>query len=208
MQKLIIMGGGGHSRVLIGLIKLSGRFEIIGILDPQNELDSQAEGISVLGSDDLLPELYSKGITNACIAIGSIKENSKRKILYEKVKRLGFSVPSLVHPGAIISENVKLSEGIQIMAGAIIQTGTTIGENTIINTGAIIDHDCKIGRHVHICPGVVVSGGITVDDDSFIGAGSTIIQGIKIGKGVTVAAGSVVVKDVPNGYTVKGVPAK
>ncbi len=208
MKKLIIIGGGGHARVLIDLIKISGQFEIIGVLDSKTELDSPDPGISVLGNDDLLPELYSEGIKNACIAIGSIKENSKRRILYEKVKQLGFAVPFLVHPGAIVSENVKLSEAIQIMAGAIIQAGTKIGENTIINTGAIVDHDCKIGRHVHVGPGVVMSGGVTVNDDSFIGAGSTIIQGIKIGKGVTIAAGSVVVRDVSDGYMVKGVPAR
>ncbi len=208
MKKLIIIGGGGHARVLIDLIKLSGQFEIIGVLDSQIELDFPAPGISVLGNDDLLPELYSEGIKNACIAIGSIKDNSKRKNLYEKVKPIGFSVPFLVHPSAIVSENVKISEGAQIMAGAIVQAGTIIGENTIINTGAIVDHDCKIGRHVHICPGAVMSGGVIANDESFIGAGSTIIQGIKIGKGVTVAAGSVVVRDVPDGHTVRGVPAK
>ena len=208
MKKLIIIGGGGHARVLIDLIKLSGQFEIIGILDSQTELDSPAPGISVIGNDDLLLKLYSEGIKNACIGIGSIKDNSTRKIMYEKVKQIGFSVPFLVHPNAIVSETVKLSEGAQIMAGAIVQAVAIIGENTIINTGAIVDHDCKIGRNVHICPGAVMSGGVIVNDESFIGAGSTIIQGIEIGKCVTVAAGSVVVKDVPDGHTVKGVPAK
>lgn len=208
MEKLIIIGGGGHARVLIDLIKLSGQFDIIGVLDSQTELDSPAPGISVIGNDDLLPELYSEGIKNACIAIGSIKDNSKRKILYEKVKQIGFSIPFLVHPGSIVSENVKLSEGAQIMAGAIVQAGTIIGENTIINTGAIVDHDCKIGRHVHICSGAVMSGGVIANDESFIGAGSTIIQGIKIGRCATIAAGSVVVNNVPDGCTVKGVPAR
>jgi len=208
MKKLIIIGGGGHARVLIDLIKLSGQFEIIGILDSETELDSPAPGISVLGNDDLLPELYLEGIKNACIAIGSIKDNNKRKILYEKIKQIGFLVPFFVHPNAIVSENVKISEGTQIMAGAIVQAGTIIGENTIINTGAIVDHDCRIGRHVHICPGAVMSGGVIANDESFIGAGSTIIQGIKIGRCATIAAGSVVVNNVLDECMVKGVPAK
>ncbi|GBE39913.1 putative acetyltransferase EpsM [bacterium BMS3Bbin08] len=207
--KIILLGGGGHSKVLIELIRMSGEYEITGILDPGLEKGKMISGASVLGGDDLLPELHKKGISDACISLGSVKDNSKRKKLFEIVKETGFSVPCLIHPQAIVSrDDTKISEGVQIMAGAIVQTGSFIGENTIINTGAIVEHDCRVGKHVHICPGAVISGGCTIDEGAFIGAGTTIIQGIKIGKKTVVAAGSLVVNDVSDGVVVMGTPAK
>ena len=164
--------------------------------------------VPVLGGDDLLSGLFSRGIKNVCIAIGSVRDNTRRKNLFDKVKQMGFLVPYLLHPqAAIVSKYVHFSEGVQIMAGVNVQTDSLFKENTIINTGAIIEHDCNIGSHVHICPGVVISGGCTVGDGTFIGAGATVLQKINIGKCVTVAAGAVVVKDVPDRLMVKGVPA-
>lgn len=195
--------------MLISLIRALKHFELEGVLDSGLAPGTEVSGVGVLGKDDLLHELYASGIKQACIAVGSIKDNSKRMELYGKVKQSGYTVPPLIHPGAIVSaEHNKLSEGVQIMAGAIIQPDSFIGENTIINTGAIIEHDCVIGRHVHICPGAVISGKCSVGDGSFIGAGATVIHGIKIGKRSIVAAGAVVINDVQDDTTVMGVPAK
>lgn len=207
-NKIIILGGGGHARVLIDLIKTSGRYEIMGILDKKLKMGSSQIGIAVLGKDTLLPELYKKGCKNACIGVGSIKENDKRESLFLKVKKAGYSVPCLIHPSAFVSKETAIFEGVQIMAGAIVQAGCQIEENALINTGAIVEHDCIIGKHVHICPGTVISGGCTIDDRVFIGAGATIIQGIKIGRNAFIGAGSVVVNDIKAGKEVKGVPAK
>jgi len=193
---------------LIDLIKTAGHYEIAGILDKQLKIGSEVAGIPVLGSDDLLPELYSKGVKNACIAVGSIKDNSKRKELFERIKQMGFNIPYLIHLSAIVAKNSRISEGVQIMAGAIIQADSLIGRNTIINTGAIIEHDCKIGEHTHVCPGAVVSGGSIIGDNAFIGAGATVINGIRIGPGAVVGAGAVVINDVPDGAKVMGIPAK
>ncbi len=207
LDEIILLGGGGHAKVLIDLINTSMQFEISGILDTQLEIGTKVLNVPVLGDDDLLSGLYSKGIKNVCIAIGSVKDNTRRRNLFDKVKQMGFLVPYLLHPQAIISKNVRFSEGVQIMAGVNVQTDSLFKENTIINTGAIIEHDCSIGSHVHICSGVVISGGCTVGDGTFIGAGATVIQGINIGACVTVAAGAVVAKDVPDRSTVKGIPA-
>ena len=207
LDKIILLGGGGHAKVLIDLVNTSGQFEILGILATQLEIGTKVLNVPVLGGDDLLPELFSKGIKNVCIAIGSVKDNTRRRNLFDKVKQMGFLVPYLLHPQAIISKNVHFSEGVQIMVGVNVQTDSLFKENTIINTGAIIEHDCSIGSHAHICSGAVISGGCTVGDGAFIGAGATVMQGINIGQYVTVAAGAVVVKDVPDGSMVKGVPA-
>jgi UDP-perosamine 4-acetyltransferase len=193
---------------LIDLIKTASQYKIAGILDSLLKVGTLVSGISVLGNDSLLPQLYDTGIKNACIAVGSVKNNSKRKMLYEKAKQLGFFLPVLLHPKAIKSEKSNIAEGVQIMAGAIIQTNTFIDENTIINTGTVLEHDCLVGKHVHISPGAIISGGCKIYDGAFIGTGATIIQGCKIGSDSIVAAGSVVINDVLNGKTVMGIPAK
>jgi UDP-perosamine 4-acetyltransferase len=208
-EKIIVLGGGGHAKVLIEVIRLCKKYEIAGIVDRQLKPGVKVSGIPVIGDDSQLPGIFSaEGIGNACIGVGSIKDNSKRKALYEIVKQIGFSVPALIHPGAIVSAGSRVSEGAQLMANAVIQTDSFIGENTIINTGAIIEHDCSIGKHVHVCPAAVVTGGCNIGEGSFIGAGATVINGINIGKNVTIAAGSLVIHDVEDGATVKGVPAK
>jgi sugar O-acyltransferase (sialic acid O-acetyltransferase NeuD family) len=207
-EPIILLGGGGHAKVLIDLIRTAGQFRIEGILDPEKKISSSILEVAVIGNDDMLSELYLKGIRNACIAVGSTGDNSKRITLFQKAKQLGFFIPSLIHPKAVISHKTKISEGVQVMAGAVVQAETKIEENTLINSGVIIEHDCNLGRHTHISSGSILSGGVTVGDGSFIGAGSTIIHGIKIGKNVVVGAGAVVIKDVPDGLKVKGVPAK
>ncbi len=208
-EKIIILGGGGHAKVLIEIIRLEGRYEIAGILDARFEKGLEISGVPVIGKDDLLPGIFSRDrISNACIGVGSTRENSRRKALYEKVKQIGFSVPFLVHPKAVVSESSKISEGAQLMANAVVQPCSFIGENTIINTGAIVEHDCNIGRHVHMCPAAVLSGECIVGEETFIGAGATVVNGIIIGKNVTIGAGSVVVNDIADGAVVKGAPAK
>lgn len=207
-EKIILLGAGGHAKVLIELIHLAGEYEIAGILDNRLEAGSVISGISVLGNDEMLAEIFAKKITNACIGVGSIKDTLTRTSLFKKLKGAGFSVPSLIHPDAHVSESAKLAEGVQIMMNSVLQAGCSIGENTIVNTGAIIEHDCTVGKDVHVCPGAVISGTCNIKEGTFIGAGSTVINNINIGKDVTIAAGSVVVSDIADKAAVKGAPAR
>ena len=208
MEKIVLLGGGGHAKVIIDLINACGNYEIAGIVDAKLAVGVSVSGGTVLGDDGILSKLYASGIKNTCIAVGSIKDNSVRKALYEKVKNAGFLVPALIHPSAVISGKSHIREGAQIMAGAIVQTDSSIGENTIVNTGAIVEHDCAVGSHVHICPGATLSGWCLIGEGAFIGAGATVLQGTKIGSNAVVAAGAVVIADVPDNSTVMGVPAK
>ena len=207
-ENIIIIGGGGHGRVLIDLINVSGLYKIVGIVDAQLVKGEKVSGYFILGNDAILPELYAQGIKNACIGLGWIKDNHSRVSLYNKVPQIGFAIPALIHPSAIVAQDITIAPGVQIMAGVIVQTGTQIKEDTIINTGARVDHDCVVGKHVHIAPGVTISGGCIIEDGAFIGVGATVIQGVRIGKDALIAAGAVVISDVPDGAFVKGIPAK
>lgn len=206
-KNIIIIGGGGHARVLISSLKAL-RQEIIGILHPDTSLIGQCIAeICVLGNDDKVSD-YAPDEVELINGLGSVSLPEKRKDIYMKFKKNGYSFASVIHPSAIVVDDVQKGEGVQIMAGAIVQSGCLIGDNVIINTGAIVDHDCKIGEHVHIAPGSVISGGVEIGEMSHIGTGASIIQGIKIGDCAIIGAGSVVIDNVPSNNMFVGVPAR
>jgi len=206
-KKIVLIGGGGHCKVVVSILNKLDEFEIAGVVD-NYKLESFINGIRIIGSDDDLKDIYKSGIHNALITVGSTKENAKRYRLFNMAREIGYKFPVIISPEAIVDKSVKIDEGTVVMPGSIINIDSSIGKNCIINTGAIIEHDCKIGNHCHITPGVHISGAVNIDELSFIGIGATIIQGIKIGKNVTIGAGSVVIKDISNDVIAIGNPAK
>lgn len=204
---VIIIGGGGHAKVLIdALIKQN--IIILGITETDNNSSNKfILGIPNIGKDKLITD-YSPQEVSLVNGVGSISSTKKREEIYTNFKKLGYRFASIVHPSVIIGKDVMLKEGVQLMAGVIIQSGSIIGENTIVNTKASIDHDCIIGSHVHIAPGVTISGGVKIGDNTHVGTGATIIQGLQVGNDSLVAAGAVIVNDIPNNVKVVGVPAK
>ncbi|KPK41101.1 MAG: hypothetical protein AMJ78_06355 [Omnitrophica WOR_2 bacterium SM23_29] len=203
-KKIIIIGGGGHAKVLIDAIMSTNSYKIEGILDKRLDTREKILGIPVLGGDEIIDRLKRLYVA---IGIAGVKASNKRKIIFGKLRKKGFVFPTIIHSRGYFSEFCILKSGAQIMAGAIVNAGAIIGENTIINTGAIVEHDCKVSPHCHISLNAVLGGNVTVGECSHIGMGAKILQGIKIGKFVTVGAGAVVTKDVKDGKTVIGIPA-
>lgn len=203
----LILGAGGHARVVADLL-LTQNLQIAGFLDPDASLwGTSWHGIPVLGSDEDLTH-YPAHTYYLVNGVGSVGCPELRRTVFERYKEAGYKFPHLVHVRATIANEVKLGEGCQIMAGAVVQTGTVVGQNVIINTGVCVDHDCCIGDHAHISPGATLSGGVQVGVNAHVGTGAKVIQGIRIGCDSLVAAGAVVVCDVPDGATVVGIPAK
>ncbi len=204
---IIVLGGGGHAKVVLDVLLLQQK-EVLGLttLD-RNMAGTKFLGFPVLGSDEALARCSPSEI-RLVNALGSAGSMHERRTLFDKFKSLGFHFEQVIHPLAIIAQNTVLGEGVQVMAGAVIQPGSHIGDNTLINTCASVDHDCAIGRHVHLAPGCTLSGTVTVGDETHVGAGATVVQGIKIGARCLVAAGAVVNRDVDGGHRVAGVPAR
>lgn len=197
-KKLILIGASGHARVLLALIEDLG-LDLAGVCDPKlaGEKARSWYGIPVLGGDEALenldPEKYA--LANG---IGPMVGRALRQTLYEKL-RGRFAFPPLIHRTAWVAKDVALADGVQIMAGAILQPGCSIGANTTVNTRASVDHDTKIGANCHIAPGSVICGGVKTADNVYIGAGSTVIQNISIKEGSIIGAGAACVRDVgPN----------
>ena len=206
-KKIVLIGGGGHCKVVISMLKKLDNFEIAGIVD-NYKTRALISGIKIIGIDDDLRDIYKSGIRYALITVGSTKDNTKRYTLFNMAKEIGYKFPVIISPQAIVDKSIKIDEGTVVMPGSIINIDSPIGKNCIINTGTIVEHDCKIGNHCHIAPGVHISGAVNIGKLSFIGISATIIQGIKIGKNVTIGAGSVVIKDIPDNVITVGNPAK
>ncbi len=198
-RPVIILGAGGHAKVVAEALRQSGR-KIIGLLTPDTEPGIELCGSIVLDHDQALDE-YSPEAVELANGIGAMPGNNARWQQSVRMRELGYRFTSVIHPSAVIAEGVALAEGVQIMAGAVIQPEVGIGRDSIINTGALLDHDCVIGANCHIAPGVVCSGGVRMGDGVHLGTGSVIIQSISIGLGSVVAAGSVVYRDIPDNTT-------
>jgi sugar O-acyltransferase (sialic acid O-acetyltransferase NeuD family) len=203
---VIILGAGGHAKVLIATLLLLRR-KIVGITEVNKQKqEGYLSGIPIIGNDEAILKYKSDEIELAN-GIGSVGLPKSRMEIYQKCKRKGYKFASIIHPSAMVMNDVQLGEGVQIMAGAIIQPGCSIGDNTIINTGAIVDHDCVVGDHAHVAPGAVISGGVQIGAMTHIGTAATIIQGIKIGPESIIGAGAVVVNDIPSNVKAVGIPA-
>lgn len=207
MKTTLVLGAGGHAVVVIAALIESGA-SIAGILDPDKALHGQSIlGIGVLGDDQLIEQWGASDIL-LVNGIGGTDNTRQRRMIFEKFRAQGYSFSTVVHPAAVISRECNIAEGAQVMAGAVIQPRSRIGENTIINTRTGIDHDCDIAAHVHIAPGATLSGGVSVGAEAMIGAGATVIQSMIIGHGALVAAGATVTENVAPEARVAGTPAR
>ena len=195
MKPVIVLGSGCHAKVLLGMLQRLD-INIIGLVDPQRIKGSSFLNIPVLGNDDYVNNHHVDDI-ELVNGVGSLPHDAGiRMALFQKFQQQGYRFASLCDPCAFLGQNVELAQGVQVMAGAIIQSGTTIAENAIVNSGAIIEHDSCIGQHVHIAPGAIVCGQVTLGNRVHIGAGATVIQGISIGDGSIVGAGCVVTQAI------------
>jgi len=203
---VVLIGAGGHGRVVLDILRAAEVYKPIGFLDADPRLTGQnISGIPVLGQINLLPKLKVQKVKAAIITIG---DNTPRRRYFRKVLDQGFELINAVHPASHVSSTVKLGRNVVIAAGAVVSTDAQIADGVIVNTSAVIDHECEIGQAVHVCPSAALAGRIRVGDEAFLGLGCNVIQCLKIGSRAIVGAGAVVIADVPDGATVVGVPAK
>jgi acetyltransferase EpsM len=200
---LLIWGAGGHSRVVLDIVRGIGRFEPIVFIDD----DLSKAGLAfcecpIIGGPDILHQFAGSAFV---IAVG---DNRTRARCFDRALDNGLLPAALVHPTAVIAPSARIGRGTIVMPGVIVNAGAVIGENCIINSGAIIEHDCRIGSHAHVSPRVVLGGGVTVGPLAHVGIGAVVLPGAVIGEESIVGAGAVVLKEAPAHSTVVGVPAR
>lgn len=202
-NQIVIIGGGGHAKMCIDILKQMNLFEIYGIIDKDLEVGEQVLGIPVVGKDEDLSSIYNKGIRLAVNGIGAATNHSIRGKIFRKLKDIGFTLPNLIHPKAAVEPSVKMGEGNQIMANSVIGSDARIGNNCIINSGAVVSHDSVLKDNVHITPGAILAGKVVIGCDTLIGMGSTVYQNLQIGNNVTVFNGLNIIQDIKDNEVLK-----
>lgn len=197
-KRIFIYGAGGHSKVIISMLRLL-NWDIVGLIDDNVPAGTIVSGVKVLGSADQLDELRSQGITNAVNSIGGIGNYSIRWNVFERLREMNFTLPALVHPAAFVEDTAVLADGVQVLAQSYVSSDCSIGLGSLINSGVIISHDSEIGRCVNMSPGALAAGCVKVEDYAQIGMGATINMGVRIGSAAIIGNSAVVKVDVPAG---------
>ena len=191
-KKIILIGSGGHARVVIDAIEQS-NYDLKGIIDVNyNKKKEFILGYKVIGNFEKLKKFNSKKY----FIFVSIGDNQIRKRYFNKVKKQGFKIPNIIHPTSTISKYAFLGKGVFINTKVIINASARIKDNAIINTASIIEHETVVGKNCHICPGVKLAGRVLIGDDTMIGLGTNIIPNIEVGKNVKVGAGLTIKKNI------------
>jgi sugar O-acyltransferase (sialic acid O-acetyltransferase NeuD family) len=201
--ELVLIGAGGHARVVLDAMRLCG-MQVSGVI--AREVPAVAFPVRFLGDDQHLGKLPRS--VRLVMGVGGSGSPAHRRTLFERAKSLGFGFQTVVHPAATLADDVVLGEGCQVMAGVVVQAGTQLGANVIVNSGAVIDHDGRIGDYVHIAPGAVLAGGVAVGSGTLIGTGASVVPNASIGADTVIGAGAVVVGDIPAGVVAYGVPCR
>lgn len=196
-RPLMIIGAGGHGRVVADIAALSG-YDQITFLD-----DADVPGMPVAGTVSQFQAFLDSHVF--FVAIGS---NTIRKKIYDTLQNAGAEIASLCHPNAVLGSNVKLGQGSVVMAGVVINNGADIGDGVILNTCCSVDHDCKVGSFSHISVGAHLAGTVSIGDEAFVGAGATLINNVKLCRGCVIGAGAVVTKNMTECGIYVGVPAR
>jgi UDP-perosamine 4-acetyltransferase len=206
MEEIIVIGGGGHARVVIGILKKLKTYSIRGYTDSRD--CGELLGVPYLGTDNEMLDLTSGAqFKNAVLAVGQIGTGKSRHDIWCRLVSQQLVFPKIISPNAIVNDDVTIDDGVVVMDGAIINTGAKLGVGVIANTHCTIEHDVTLADWVHIAPGATISGGVTVGRFSMIGAGATVIEGRNIPAETIIGAGATVVHDLVEPGVYVGTPA-
>jgi sugar O-acyltransferase (sialic acid O-acetyltransferase NeuD family) len=203
MKKLIIIGAGGHGRVVADCAQQLGKYSQIVFLDDCFYERKENSEWQVIGSVKDFPQYIDDA--DFVVAFGN---NRLRKKIILQLKKLKANIVSIIHPSAVISPHTFIGKGVVIFANAVVNIGASIADGCIINTAATVDHDCELHECVHVSPGANIAGGVHIAQLSWIGIGSTIVECITLADNTQVGAGAVVTQSTQANSLYVGVPAK
>ena len=207
MSEFIVIGGGGHARVVISILRKLKGFSVLGYTDYMDH--GTVLGAPYLGPDSSLTSIISESRRpDAVLGVGQIGLGQPRQDLWDRLVAHALHFPRILSIDAIVNDGVTGGEGAVIMDGAVINCGVTLGRGVIVNTNSTIEHDTVLGDWVHVAPGATVCGDVTIGPYSMIGAGATVIEGKKIATCCVIGAGATVVHDLKEPGVYVGCPAR
>ena len=209
ISKVILWGGTGQAKVNRPIIEYYG-VKVVAVFDDTPGLKSPFPDIEIYcGWDAFVKWIENQKRDEIGFSISIANPHGRVRLkLQDKLMAEGLSPIPVVHPEAIIAENVTIGRGVQIMAGAIIQPEVRIGDQCIINTKASVDHENILEDGVEIGPGATLCGDVYVETNGWIAAGAVVLPRIRIGHDSIVGAGSLVTKNIPPNVVVYGSPSR
>lgn len=201
-KKIILIGSGGHAVSTINLIESNKHFKIVGIVN-QNRKIKNLMNYPIIGTDKDLKRIIRSYTKNCCIGIGQIKDYKIRTSVFDRLKKIGFILPTIISKNSDINKSTKIGEGTVIFHNCIINSNVSIGKNCIINNGVIIEHDSIIGDNCHISTGAIINGSVKIGKNSFIGSGAIVKNNTQIGNNVVIGMGKRIKKSIKSNSTIK-----
>lgn len=202
-MRVVIIGDGGHSKVIQEMVK-SLNYNIIAILDDKFKNNVRNVNDITYAPISELEKLLDLDVF-IVVAIGN---NKIRHNIVQKIKKITNNFLTVIHPRAVISPSAKIGDGTVIMPKAVVNADAIIEDHCIINTGAIIEHDNKICEFAHISPNATLAGNVEVAIGTHLGAASTVIPGIVVGSWSVIGAGSTVIRNIPSYCKAVGSPTR
>lgn len=204
-RPLVIVGAGGHGRVLAEALQAQGR-TVLGFADPT--ATGVVLGLPVLGDDAALDPAGGYDLVNGVGGTGAAAGAGVRRRVQESLQAAGFRFAGVRHPSALVSPSAEVAVDAQLLAGCIVQTQATIGAGAIVNTRAVVEHGVRLGAFAHCATGAILCGDVEIGADAHIGAGAVVRQGVRLEDGVVVGAGAVVIDAGAGDGPLLGVPAR
>ena len=201
---IVIVGAGGHGRVVLEAVRAEGRHAVVGFVDADEQLADVA-GVPVVGQAKHLARLRAGGVGGAIVAIG---DNRVRAGYFAALLAAGLEPVTVVHPAATVSPSASLGRGTFVSAAAVVAAEAAVGDNSIVNTAAVVEHEARVGPDCHVAPAASFGGRVTLGAGAFVGLNATVLPCLNVGAGATVGAGAVLTRDVPAGQVWAGCPAR
>ena len=203
---LLILGAGGHGKVVADCALATGKWSDVAFLDDRYPSMGSVNSWKIIGKVSEWSN-FINSFPDMALGVG-VSYDSLRLEWIDIMSQAGVVFPPVIHPAAVVSQYASIGEGSVVFAGAVLNVNVCIGRGCIINTNATIDHDCRVGDGSHISPAACLAGNVTVGDLCWVGMGAQVIQGVTIGKHSTIGAGSLVLKNIPAESKAYGVPAR
>lgn len=196
-KKIILIGGGGHAQSCIEIINQHKEFKLIGFFDKNKNIKKIFSFNNLyLKNKDI--NFFKNKINFLILGIGFIKNSKQREKIYQELVDNNFKFENLISKNSTLSKFAKIGKANQIFNNVIVNAGSVIEDNVILNNNCLIDHNCKVGQNTHISTGAILNGDVVIGNNTFIGSGSIINQGIKVGKNCIIGSGSIIKKNIPD----------